>query len=296
MTPADPAVLPARSAGWTGRSVVLMLLALAAGWAVWLLAREPGEVRFTSGGWATATAFLSRGLTPALTYESEVPAGTVPLIWTALAAAEKTVTFAAAAMSLALLGGIVLGFLASSAWWAGDRARSASAVGRLRRYVGPAVYGVTRIAIALLRSIHELLWAVLLLAAFGLGQLTGVMAIAIPYAGILAKVFSEMIDEAPREPAIALRHAGASPLQVFFFGLLPAALPDMAAYAFYRFECAIRSSAVLGFFGFPTLGYYVAASFDNLLYGEVWTYLYVLFALVAFMDWWSGAIRRRFVA
>ena len=105
-----------------------------------------------------------------------------------------------------------------------------------------------------------------------------------------------MIDEAPRDAAAALRAAGASPLQVFVFGLVPLALPDMFAYAFYRFECALRSSAVLGFFGFPTLGYYVAASFENLQYGEVWTYLYALFALVLLVEMWSGAIRRRMVA
>ena len=79
-------------------------------------------------------------------------------------------------------------------------------------------------------------------------------------------------------------------------GLLPRALPDLAAYAFYRFECALRSSAVLGFFGFPTLGYYLSASFENLHYGEVWTYLYALFLLVAAADLWSGVLRRRLVS
>ena len=93
---AEPAAWPARTGGWTSRSVVLMLLALATVWALWLLAREPGDLRFTRGGLAIATAFLSRGLTPALTYESEVPPGTVPLIWKALSAARTTVSFAAA--------------------------------------------------------------------------------------------------------------------------------------------------------------------------------------------------------
>jgi phosphonate transport system permease protein len=67
----------------------------------------------------------------------------------------------------------------------------------------------------------------------------------------------------------------------------------MTAYTFYRFECALRSSAVLGFFGYPTLGYYVAASAENLYYGEVWTYLYALFALIVVVEWWSGSIRRK---
>ena len=68
-------------------------------------------------------------------------------------------------------------------------------------------------------------------------------------------------------------------------------MPDILAYSFYRFECALRSSAVLGFFGYPTLGFYIAASFENLYFGEVWTYLYTLFLLVALVDVWSGRIR-----
>jgi phosphonate transport system permease protein len=157
------------------------------------------------------------------------------------------------------------------------------------------VYGAARLVIAVMRSVHELLWAVLLLAAFGLLHVSAVIALAIPFAGVLAKIFSEMIDEAPRDTAQALRAAGATPAQTFFFALLPRALPDMTAYTFYRFECALRSSAVLGFFGFPTLGYFIAASFENLYYGEVWTYLYALFLLIVIVEWWSGAVRRRVV-
>jgi ABC-type phosphate/phosphonate transport system permease subunit len=261
--------------------------------AFWVVAAAPGNVTLRRGGAGVAWSFLSRAFSPALEYERRTTGGK-SLISNALAAAEKTVTFAAAAMSVALIGGIVLAFCASSAWWSGEL--GARRGWRVATVGGPALYGVTRVFIALLRSIHELLWAVMLLAALGLGHLTAILAIAIPYSGILAKVFSEMIDEAPRAPAQALRDAGASPLQAFCFGLIPRALPDMAAYALYRFECALRSAAILGFFGFPTLGYFISASFENLQYGEVWTYLYVLFALVAATDWWSGALRRRFVA
>jgi phosphonate transport system permease protein len=155
---------------------------------------------------------------------------------------------------------------------------------------------VARVLIVVMRSVHELLWAVLFLAAFGLNTAGAVAAIAIPYAGTLAKIFSEMVEEAPRDAAHALRDAGAGPLTVFCFGLVPRALPDLGAYAFYRFECAVRSAAVLGFFGFPTLGYAIAQSFENLHYGEVWTYLYALVLLVVAIELWSGALRRRFVA
>ena len=139
------------------------------------------------------------------------------------------------------------------------------------------------------RSIHELLWAVLFLAAMGLTPLAAVVAIAIPYSGVFAKVFSEMLDEAPRDTAAALRDAGALPLRAFLFGLVPRALPDMTGYAFYRFECALRSAAVLGFFGIPTLGLFVQQAFANAHYREVWSYLYAMVALVVATDAWSGA-------
>ena len=282
-----------------GMRRILILGILAAGiWAFSELQLKPTNLVPTPGGMRIAWEFFSRALSPAIIYEADfVPRDTPPLLWKALQAAATTVVFASAAMSLALVWGLILGFLASTAWWIGDPAGGQSPVGLfLRRSVAPVVYGGTRVLIACMRSIHELIWAVLFLAAFGLSHLSAALAIAIPFGGTLAKIFSEMIDEAPRDVAHALRGSGASSPQVYLLGLLPLALPDMTAYAFYRFECALRSSAILGFFGYPTLGFYIAASFENLHYGEVWTYLYTLFLLVTLVDWWSGALRRRFVA
>jgi phosphonate transport system permease protein len=209
---------------------------------------------------------------------------------------DQRLSAAAAAMSVALLGGIVFGFLGSRAWWpSGVRARHGG-LPILRRSLLRIGYGTSRVVIAWTRSIHELLWAVLFLAAIGLTDVSGVLAIAIPYAGVLGKVFSEMIDEAPRDAADAISASGAGTLQTFLFGLAPRAGADMGAYALYRFECALRSSAVLGFFGPETLGKFIKQSWNENHYGEVWTYLYALFLLVAFVDWWSGAMRRRFAA
>ena len=274
--------------------VVLALAGLAAWGYVRLDLRLAGLVP-DAGGLEIALEFFARALTPALTSEAEfVPIGAPTLLETALGAAGRTVLFAAAAMSLSLVLGVVLGFFASTAWWSGDPSGGRTALGMLlRRAVAPAVYAATRVLIAFMRSIHEILWAVLFLAAMGLNNLAAVVAIAIPFGGTLAKIFSEMVDEAPRDAADALRGAGASGLQIFWFGLVPRALPDMTAYAFYRFECALRASAVLGFFGFETLGLYLRQSFASANYGEVWTHLYVLIALIIGFDVWSGAVRRR---
>ncbi|MBZ0269806.1 phosphonate ABC transporter permease [bacterium] len=209
-----------------------------------------------------------------------------PLLPTVLESAKATVAFAVAGTSLAMVVGAFLAFLASSAWWDDE------GTGPIRR-IGPAVTAVTRVVIAAMRSVHELLWAMLLLAAMGRSPATAVIAIAIPYGGTFAKVWSEMIDEAPRSGAAALRGAGGTAGQVWLLALLPRAAADMASYAFYRFECALRSSAVLGFLGFPTLGYHLSLSFENLLYRETWTFLYALIALVLVVELWSAALRRR---
>lgn len=278
------------------RGAVLATIGAAALASAVVLDLRPGDL-VPGRGLELAGRFFARALTPAWRSEADfVPPGTSPLPWNALEAAGTTILFAAAAMSLALVLGLVLGFLASTAWWADDPAGGRSPGRLAARSVLPLLYGAARVLITGMRSVHELLWAVLLLAAFGITDLAALLAIAIPYGGILAKVFSEMVDEAPRDAAHALRAAGASGVQVFLFGLVPAAVPDMIAYAFYRFECALRSSAVLGFFGFPTLGLYIRQSFRSTNYGEVWTYLYVLIGMVAAFDLWSGAVRRRLLA
>lgn len=195
-----------------------------------------------------------------------------------------TIKYAVAAITLAFALAMPLSVIASSSFWAGCGVPC------------QALRWMVRCFIALMRSVHELLWAVLLLAAMGLSPISAVIAIAIPYAGTLAKVFSDIIDESSLKAETALHSIGASRLQKFFFGRLPQAIPDILSYAFYRFECALRSSAILGFFGFPTIGYYIKLEFDNLNYSKVWAYLYVLLAMVVVVEYYSMQLRRRFVA
>ena len=289
----------ARTRALLGTRGAVLLAILAAGvWAAIHLGLGPGRLIPNEGGWKVASEFFAGALAPALDYEADfVPEGTRPILVKAADAALQTVVFAAAAMSLAILVGLGLGFLASSAAWSGVQSGNGRSFrARALRALGPVLYGSARVLIAGMRSVHELLWAILLLSAVGITGIGAVIAIAIPYAGTLAKIYSEIIDEAPRDAATALQAAGASPLQTYFIGLLPRALGDMSAYTFYRFECALRSSAILGFFGYPTIGLSIRLSYENTYYHEVWTYLYTLFLLIVIVEWWSGALRRRFVA
>lgn len=136
-----------------------------------------------------------------------------------------------------------------------------------------------------IRAIHELFWAILLMQVTGLSAATGVLAIAIPYAGIFAKVFAEYLDEADPRPAAAMPPR-ADPISVHFYARLPLALPEFRTYLLYRLECGLRSSAVLGFIGLPTLGFALDTFFRQGMYGAVAAVLIVYYLLIGTMRLW----------
>ncbi|WP_282025203.1 PhnE/PtxC family ABC transporter permease [Limimaricola cinnabarinus] len=135
------------------------------------------------------------------------------------------------------------------------------------------------------RSVHELFWALLLLGVTGLGPLTGVLAIALPYAGIFAKVFAEYLAEADPAASRALPRR-TPPLSRLLWSRLPLALPELGAYTLYRLECGLRSSAVLGFVGLPTLGYLLETDFRQAQYGAAAASLMVYLALILPIRHW----------
>lgn len=278
-------------------SAVTVVMAIAAATLVsaWWLELDPAKLFAVSDGAGRLVGeVLGAAWSPALFYESpatDLPADIEPLLVRVIAAVGRTLMYAVGAVSLVLVVGLGLGFLCSRAWWERDRFD----MGRrsVRGRAMPVVHAAARLISAAMRSTHELLWAVLVLVAVGLTPFAAVCALAIPHAGTLAKVFAELVDEAPRDVAAQLRAAGATGLQRFVFGLLPRARADLVAYGFYRFECIVRGAAVLGFFGIETVGKYVRDAFENGHYHEMWTYIDALLVVVLALDAWSGAVRRR---
>ncbi len=269
------------------RTLLLCIVAFGA-LAWWKLGLRMADLKPSAGGAELAGEFLAAALHPALDYETPPVGEVAPFMVRVVRGSLDTLRYAGAAVALSVVFGFILGFFASTAWWSGE-----SRGGPLRRIMAPAVYGVVRVFITLCRSLHELIWALLLLAAMGLTPMAAVIAIAIPYSGTLAKVFSEMADEMPRDTLLALRAAGASPLKAWLLGVIPRALPDLFSYILYRFECGMRSATVLSFMGFSTIGLYLQQAFENGDYREAWTCLYAMLAMVLFFDWWSAVIRRR---
>jgi phosphonate transport system permease protein len=138
---------------------------------------------------------------------------------------------------------------------------------------------------AVIRAVHELFWGLLFLQVFGLSTLTGLLAIAVPYSGIFAKVFGEFFEEAERAPARALP-VGSDALSVFWYARLPLVWQHMKTYGAYRVECAVRASAILGFIGLPTLGFHLETAFRKGAYSEGAALLYLLLAIILSLKFW----------
>jgi phosphonate transport system permease protein len=143
-----------------------------------------------------------------------------------------------------------------------------------------------RMGCAAARSVHELFWALLFLQFLGLNPYTGLLAIAVPYAGIFAKVYSEILEEADLTPLQALP-GGTHHISAFFFVRLPDVWAHIVSYTTYRLECGLRSSAVLGFVGLPTLGFYLESYFAQGQYSEVSALLIMFFVLIATLRKWA---------
>ena len=197
----------------------------------------------------------------------------------------RTVAMATAGITLALVLAIPLTLLST-------RVISVSALsGRMAR--GPYwLRQAVRWCLILLRSIPELVWALVFVRVVGLGPTAGVLAIALTYAGMLGKVYGEILESGETHATQTLMRNGSGRLQSFFYGLLPTNAAELTSYTVYRWECAIRSSVVLGFVGAGGLGQQLDNSMKMFNGGEVASMLLVFIALVALADKVSSWLRK----
>jgi phosphonate transport system permease protein len=168
---------------------------------------------------------------------------------------------------------------------------SAFAGGRMCAICATLRTGI-RWVLIVLRSIPEIVWALLFVRAVGLGDTAGVMAIALTYGGMLGKVYIEIFESNETQGTRALLANGTSRTQAFVYGTLPMCLPELVSYTIYRWECAIRASVVMGFVGAGGLGQLMELSMKMLAGGEVLTMLLVFVALVWLADTTSAFLRR----
>ena len=197
----------------------------------------------------------------------------------------RTVAIATAGMTLALALALPLALLST-------RVLSVSALrGRMGR-VPFALRQAVRGLLIVLRSVPELVWALVFVRVVGLGATAGVLAIALTYGGMLGKVYGEILESGETHATQTLLRNGCGRLQAFGYGLLPQNAGELISYTVYRWECAIRSSVVLGFVGAGGLGQQLDSSMKMFAGGEVTTMLLVFLALVALADRCSAWLRK----
>lgn len=197
----------------------------------------------------------------------------------------RTVAIATAGLTLAMVLAIPLTIIAT-------RILSISALSGRMHTIPFCVRQVVRWLLIFLRSIPELIWALVFVRVVGLGPAAGVLAIGLTYAGMLGKVYSEILESGDTHSTISILRNGGSRLQAFFFGLVPQNSAELTSYTVYRWECAIRSSTVLGFVGAGGLGQQMDNSMKMFNGGEVATLLIVFMLLVGLSDLLSSYLRK----
>jgi phosphonate transport system permease protein len=227
-------------------------------------------------GWAVFTKFWVAAVSPDLSAN---------FLRTVSQAAATTIAFAVLGAILSVIVGAILGLLSSEVWWDSSAGSQAS---RVRANIG---WLLTRGALGFPRGVHEAVWGLLLVAVLGRDPIVGILAITIPFGAVTAKVYAEMLDESPRESYDALRVAGGGKFSCVLYGLLPVTLPNLTSFAFYRFDCAIRSAVVLGMVGAGGLGLELILSLRGSQYGQMWTLIYTLFVICACVDRLSSMLR-----
>ena len=155
------------------------------------------------------------------------------------------------------------------------------------------VFHLVRILLNALRSINELVFALIFVAAVGLGPFAGVLAIALHATGMLAKFCAEEIEGVDRGQVEAIAATGAGRFQNIAFGIVPQVIPAFVSYSIYRFDVSIRAATILGLVGAGGLGFSLIKTMKLFKYHETATCILVIFVLVFISDWICERLRKR---
>lgn len=266
-SPSGISAFPDRGAGGARRALGFVGLLLALAFFAWsFIAVDFSPIRFARG--TPDLANLVADMFPPT-------AATLPEV--SLAALE-TLQMALVGTALAALASVPLAFLAA-------------------KNVAPnrVLYQVTRAFIVFTRAVPDLVFALVFVAAVGLGPFPGTLALAIHSIGMLGKLYAEAIEEIDAGQVEALRSTGAGPLQVLAFGVVPQVLPSFVGLTLYRWDINIRSSVVLGLVGAGGIGFLLTNAMRLFKYQEVSTILLFIFVIVLVVEQTSSYIRERFI-
>jgi phosphonate transport system permease protein len=147
----------------------------------------------------------------------------------------------------------------------------------------------------ILRTVPEMVWALIFVFLVGLGPFPGVLALGVHTGGVLGKLFGEVLENVDNQPIESLQATGANRLQILFYGIVPQVLPHFISYTLYRWEVNIRVAAVLGLVGAGGLGQRIHIAISLFLENQLLTLLIAIYLLVTVVDYLSAYLRRKVI-
>jgi phosphonate transport system permease protein len=156
-----------------------------------------------------------------------------------------------------------------------------------------SVYAVSKTVLAVLRTVPEIVWALIFVFVVGLGPFPGVLALGFHTGGVLGKLFGEVLEDVDPRPLEALQSTGASRLGIVLYGILPQALPQFVSYALYRWEVNIRAAAIMGFVGAGGLGQRIHVAISLFHEHQLLTLILAIYVMVTLVDALSAWLRGR---
>ena len=147
----------------------------------------------------------------------------------------------------------------------------------------------------ILRTIPEMVWALIFVFLVGLVPFPGVLALGVHTGGVLCKLFGEVLEDVDPQPIESLQATGANRLQILFYAILPQVLPQFISYTLYRWEVNIRVAAVLGFVGAGGLGQRIHIAISLFFENQLLTLIIAIYILVTLVDYLSAYLRRKVI-
>lgn len=187
---------------------------------------------------------------------------------------------------MATLATLLGALMAIPVAWLG--ANNISPLGRLTYYFG-------RVLMTLSRSVHEVVWGLVFVAAVGLGALAGVLAMAVRSIGFISKTVAEAIEDVNKGPVEAMRAVGANRFQVLMFGIVPQVLPVIVGNVIFEWDVNIRRSTIMGLVGAGGLGLALHRQMASYNYGGIATVIFVILLLIVFGELFSAWARRKVI-
>jgi len=261
------AVPPKRRGLGSTVTAVIVIAALVAAH-VWGWNTTEFSLTQLAAGWQGMVGFLSDAFPMDLDWETVVLPG--------LQACGVTLAIGFMGTTLSIPSSLVLAVL-------GSRATSRN----------PVVYQVARAIMSFFRAVPDIVFALIFVTAVGLGPFAGVLALILHNTGVMAKLWSEAMEEMDQGSVQALRVAGASSAQITTHVVIPSVIPQFTGLLLYRFDVNVRSSLVLGLVGAGGIGFLINQSISLFKFDQMMTYIFMVLILVIVVDVVSGMIRKR---